>query len=108
MTDMAITARDGNDGVVRLAITGEIDMANAEQIPAATTKALASHPGCIMIDLAGVSFLDASGLSNLITAHRIAADNNAELRVIAATGIPLRVLMLTGLLDFLNPPGHHA
>ena len=44
MTDMAITARDGNDGVVRLAITGEIDMANAEQIPAATTKALASHP----------------------------------------------------------------
>ena len=104
MTDFAITARDGDNGAVRLIITGEIDMANAEQIPAATEKALASHPERIVIDLAAVSFLDSSGLRNLLTAHRIAADNNAELYVVEATGAPLRVLTLTGLLDILSAP----
>ncbi len=108
MTDFAITARDDDNGAVRLVITGEIDMANAEQIPAATEKALASHPERIVIDLAAVSFLDSSGLRHLLTARRIAADNDIDLRVVAATGAPLRVLTLTGLLDVLNPPSHDA
>ena len=108
VTDMAITARDDSDGAVRLVVTGEIDMANAEQIPAAATKALARHPVRIMIDLAGVNFLDSSGLRHLLTAYRIAADNGTDLRVANAVGAPLRVLMLAGLLDILNPPGRDA
>lgn len=77
MNDFAIAILNNGDGTARLVITGEIDMANAEQIPAATEKALAEHPARILIDLAAVSFLDSSGIRNLLTAHRIAADSNA-------------------------------
>lgn len=104
MTDFVITIRGDRDGGVRLLVTGEIDMATAEQIPAAVEQALTGHPARITIDLAGVIFLDSSGLRNLLTAHRIAADNTTDLHVVNATGAPLRVLTLTGLLDILNPP----
>lgn len=108
MTDFAITTHDDVDGAVRLIVTGEIDMATAEQIAAATEKVLADRPTHITIDLARVNFLDSSGLRYLLTAHRIATDNDTDLRVVNATGAPLRVLTLTGLLVILNPDDHDA
>lgn len=106
MTNFAITTRDVGDGAVRLLISGEIDMATAEQIPAATEEVLAGRPTRIEVDLAGVGFLDSSGLRHLLTAHRIAADNGTDLRLVNVTGAPLRVLTLTGLLDILDPQDH--
>lgn len=50
-----------------------------------------------------MTFLDSAGLNNLLIAQRLATESGTYLRVVNATGGPLRVLTITGLLDVLNP-----
>jgi hypothetical protein len=56
MTDFRITTQHDSDGVVRLLVAGETDLATADEIAAATEKALADHrPARLIIDLAAVT-----------------------------------------------------
>ena len=106
MTDyFSISAQPGPGGIVRLVLAGEVDLATAERIPEATEKALTSaQPAEVLIDLAAVTFLDSTGMRNLLTAQRLAADSGVPLRVVGARGGVERVLTMTGLLDVLG--GH--
>jgi anti-anti-sigma factor len=104
VTDFGLRAQPGTGGVLRLVLSGEVDMATAVQIPEATDKALSEHATEVLIDLAAVTFLDSTGMRALLTAQRIAAESRVPLRVVGAQGGVERVLTITGLLDVLE--GH--
>ena len=67
--DFVITARWVADGVVLVAIAGDLDFETAPKAMAFLTEATANGPEHLILDLAGVAFMASSGLALLITAR---------------------------------------
>jgi len=71
----------GDDAVVTL--SGEVDMATIPVLHDALTKALAHHPGrLLMVDLDGVTLLDDTGLGVLLGAAGSARQTGTDLFVV--------------------------
>lgn len=80
-------------GIV-LELEGEIDVATVN----ALTDAL-EHPddGDVWVDLSGVGFMDSTGLTALVLAHRRLDDPVRRLAVICPAGAVRRVLEIAGI-----------
>ncbi|WP_436840679.1 STAS domain-containing protein [Streptomyces griseoloalbus] len=63
-----------------------------------------------MLDLAGVSFMDSSGINILIAAHQALTETGGWLRLAGAHGPVLRVMELVGIDTLIDchPTPHHA
>jgi anti-sigma B factor antagonist len=93
--DLTFTV-DHRDHEVRLAVVGELDLASQELLSRAAADVLQPHVRAMLLDLEGVGFCDAAGVTALIKLHRAATD--AEIRLVL-TGIRPQVrhvLDLTG------------
>ncbi len=86
------------DGQVIVALRGVLDVADAASVAAALTAAAASERD-IIIDLAGLEFIDSSGVAALVRGRRQARYAGGELLLAAPQQQVLRVLTLTRLLD---------
>jgi anti-anti-sigma factor len=71
-SDLAVRVRGTVDAVV-LSVTGEVDLATAEQFQAAFDHVLQQQHEVLVIDLTGVGFLSSVGLRLLLEAHEKAA-----------------------------------
>jgi anti-anti-sigma factor len=80
-----------------LVLRGEIDMATAGELRAATTNAMAEAPGRLVLDFADVTFCDSQGLSTLISLHREVAATGGRLVLINVGEFMARLLEITGL-----------
>ena len=98
------------EGVPVLHLAGEVDLAAAPAVGDRLT-ALARQRGAtagdearriVVIDLAGVTFIDSTGLSMLVAAHTRFDESRDELRVAAVPHRVRRVLELTGLDGLLR------
>lgn len=90
-------------GTVRVAVAGEIDLSNSDELHTGLLGVLSarlSHR--IEVDLAGVTFMDCSGLTVLVVVGKAAARTGCQLRITNPQPIVRRVLDLTGLLDVLT------
>ncbi|MGZ4766808.1 MAG: STAS domain-containing protein [Ilumatobacteraceae bacterium] len=65
------TADDGS-----IVVSGDVDSAGGPVLEAALLKH--ADDGEVIVDLGGVSFMDSSGLRNLLTASRRARERGAE------------------------------
>jgi anti-anti-sigma factor len=83
-------------------LPAEIDIANAEQVGEQLSSAIARGAGIVIADMTGTRFCDSSGISMLVQAHRQAAANQAELRLVVLATAVLRALKLVRM-DFLLP-----
>jgi anti-anti-sigma factor len=84
------------DAVV-LAVSGELDVATAPMLRAHVRFALGGGPARLVLDLAGLGFCDAAGLSVLAMAQNAATRDGASL---ALAGVPRpvrRLLEMTGM-----------
>jgi len=82
-------------GVV-VALAGELDLYNAEGLRAALLECCSGEPERLVIDLAGVSFIDSTALGVLIEARSLLANRRAF--VLAAPGLETRrALEVSGL-----------
>jgi anti-sigma B factor antagonist len=92
-----------SDGSVCIVATGEIDSSSAPQFRR-TLETLLAEPGLseIVVDLAGVTFLDSAGLCVLAAAHRRIKGRGIQLRVLASSRAVVRPLQITGLWDLLR------
>jgi anti-sigma B factor antagonist len=86
---------------VTIAVVGEVDLSNAASLEAALVEVLEMKPGRIAIDLAGVSYLDSTGIRCLLNAAEHAAAAGSELVVCQPVGIVLRVLAICGVDELL-------
>jgi anti-anti-sigma factor len=91
------------DNVTRVAVRGEIDTATSDVLFEALIGALSvDRSKHVKVDLADVTALDASGIGVLLAAQNRAHMAGKVLSVCAATGLPIRVLEVTGLLGRLH------
>ena len=75
----------------------EIDISNAGQLRAALLAAAGQGHVTIVVDLSETAFCDTAGLQVLVLAHRRAAAEGGELRLVVRAATLLRLFSLTGV-----------
>lgn len=101
---ISIDLRATDDGRHQIfALRGSLDIATAATVRAALVDAISTADRGVIVDLTAVDFLDSTGLSTLIGAHKRASErtDGASIRLVAQEGPILRLLRITGLLDVL-------
>jgi anti-anti-sigma factor len=92
----------------RLGVAGEIDLATA---PVLRDKLLTllrdQSPTVLVVDLAGVTFLDCAGISALVAVRNAAGKTGCQMRITYPQPFVRRVLEVTGLLGIFTAPIEH-
>jgi len=101
MVEFAVTSLE-SDGETFVAVTGEIDLATAPELRAA----LMTVAGHLTVDLAGVSFMDSSGLGALVAAQKHTVGGGHRFSVRNETDLVERTMKLTGVYDVFHPNGN--
>ena len=87
----------------RVILTGEIDLANAEEFLVLAQAMIAECPEArFTIDLSGVTFIDSTGLAMLVRIRTAATDAGMDLRL---AGTPPRVRQLLEITGLDGPFG---
>ncbi|MDX6679361.1 MAG: hypothetical protein QOE31_3413 [Solirubrobacteraceae bacterium] len=89
-----------NGEVHTLSLDGEFDLVNAPRVERELRSIEATDAGVILVDLAGVTFIDSTGIRVLIIA---AARSRRDNRLVLAGASPgvLRVLRMAGVAQLL-------
>lgn len=92
----------------RVAVRGELDIATAPQLAQSLAASPADRRRAVVLDVAGVTFCDASGLEVMLTAHRAHQAEGGSLVISGCSSRLLRLLRITGLDRVLaiEHPGH--
>jgi anti-sigma B factor antagonist len=90
--------RSAEAGVV-LRVAGEIDIQTSPLLDDHLQRVLAEGASSITIDLDGVTFLDSTGLSVLITGLKRCQTGGGDLRVVSPRPNVRRVFEITGLIE---------
>lgn len=96
--------RDGD--TVTIALASELDLSTSDEVE----EQLIAHGSAegvthLVVDLAGVTFMDSAGINALLKVRRWADANERSVRVTGATGLVHEVLELTGVLAHLSDTG---
>jgi anti-anti-sigma factor len=97
MFSVKLGIRDG-DGHVIVELFGELDVTDAAAVVAAFAVIGARQP-VIIVDLAGMDFIDSSGVAALARGRKLARDAGGDLLLAAPGREVLRTLTLTRLID---------
>jgi anti-sigma B factor antagonist len=99
MYSVDLTTRDC-DGHIVVALRGELDLADAADVATALAAVIARKPE-IIVDVAGLEFIDCSGAAALVRGRKLARLAGGELRLAAPQRRVRRMLTLTRLADVL-------
>jgi anti-anti-sigma factor len=100
---MALTLSTRHDGdEATLAVGGEIDILTADDLEHAIATITGSDARTLVVDLAGVSFMDSAGINALLKGRRAADGHGQQFRVTGATGIVRQILEVTGVAEHLS------
>jgi anti-anti-sigma factor len=75
----------------------EIDISNSDQVRDELLSLLNRGPAVLIVDMAETTFCDSAGVNALVRAHKRAAANGAEIRLVVASPGVQRVLAITGV-----------
>jgi len=91
-------------GAVVVVVRGDLDRASVPTLAACLVKHLGvvGSGGTVVVNLAGVDFVDVGGMLLLLGATRRAADRGSTLFLAGCDALLLRVLELTDNLDAVN------
>lgn len=90
--------RDGD--IHTLGLAGEVDLANAQDVDRELRRIEETDAAVILVDLAGVPFIDSTGIKVLISAARRSQSRNRLLLDCPSPAV-LRVLRIAGVADLL-------
>lgn len=85
-----------SDGATVVSVQGEVDLASADELRDVLHEALGTSPE-VTVDLTELTFIDSSGLSALVDAHRHARDVGGVLVLRNPTPMLRRLLDITKL-----------
>jgi anti-sigma B factor antagonist len=91
--EAVIERRAEADGTPVVAVSGEVDISNADVLQATVGAVLEGSPSCVVFDLAGLTFMDSAGIAVLVGA----ADTIETVKLRAPSPAVMRVVELTGL-----------
>ena len=101
----ALEVRTVDDGDASLVIvTGEIDLSTSTRVNRELDAVLDREPppARLRLDLAGVSFMDTSGVAVLLKARRRALEHGCRFSVSSSSPTITRLLEVTGLTEMLR------
>jgi len=90
---------DPIDGGHLIAITGELDLAATPELSTVLLIAAGSPGTLVVLDLAGVEFIDSSALGTLLKAGGEIESAGKRLRVVCTDGPVRRLLEMTNLTN---------
>ncbi len=82
-------------------VIGEVDLANRDRFEAVVERALYSSPSKLVFDLAGVRFMDSSGLGVMLAA----VNRTASVEVRTPSSNIRRLIELSGLTELFRIVG---
>lgn len=89
----------------RVAVTGEVDLATADALRDRLLAVLQEHgPALLGVDLAGVTFMDCTGIGALVAVRNIAFRTGCQVRITRPQPMVRRILEVTGLLGVFTAP----
>jgi anti-anti-sigma factor len=94
---LELSSRADGDGNQVVSVTGELDIATAEQAYVYISDVIDAWPTPVSVDLSGLTFCDASGLGALARIARHARQAGRQLRLTAARPSLLKIMRITGL-----------
>jgi anti-anti-sigma factor len=97
-------AEEGTDRLV-LTLRGELDPHTAPRLGERIDEAFRDGKVDLILDLAGVSFIDSSGLRVVLRAHTEASERDGRLALRSPSATARRLLDITGLLDHIELEG---
>jgi anti-anti-sigma factor len=91
------------DGAMTVQLRGEIDIANADMVLDALTRAVRARTArSLTLDIAGLSFIDARGVRTFAALREVAEAAGVEYRLVGAQRHVRRVFELTSLTAHLD------
>jgi anti-sigma B factor antagonist len=96
-TQLRLSRRAGQDGSQVVSVSGELDIATAQQAYAYLSDLIDHGQASLSVDLAGLTFCDASGLSVLAKAARRAREAGRQLMLTDARPSLLKIMRVTEL-----------
>jgi anti-sigma B factor antagonist len=97
--DLLTIDRHDDTNACRLDIVGEIDVHTCSDLEEAVRQALDEGCSRVVLGMAGVTFIDSSGLRALITSRREAEERSIDVRLHSPSPAVVRLLQLTGLAE---------
>ena len=97
VTDMQIRARGAAEGSVILALHGEIDAANVDEVEAQFDALLVSTTGDVRIDCSAIEYIDLTGFDALVRVHHELAHRGRRLILTRTTPRIRQLLEITAL-----------
>jgi len=99
------TETDGT--TVRLALTGELDIAGAARVEQALERIEREPPATIVLDLRELAFMDSTGLRVIVAADSRAREQARRLVIVRGSDTVQRIIEMTRLherLDIVDDP----
>jgi anti-anti-sigma factor len=104
VTDLTVSRSDDGDRST-LALTGELDIDSVADLREPAEERLGSGEcSALTLDLAGLTFIDSSGLGLLIELRRLALGSGASFHVVNVPSGPARVIGIAGLTETFGLP----
>lgn len=85
-----------------LLLQGELDFCTRDRLRRAISSVLMRRPQILVVDLSGLDFIDCSGLSVLVWAHKRLAEQDRQLFLTGSKPIVRRVIGLAGVDTYLQ------
>src|SRR6185312_5056717 len=86
-----------DDDVHVVSVAGELDLHTAGDLSAELDDVIARRPRCVVVDLAGVTFLDSTALGVLVTASKRAHASGGRAVVVTDDPHTIKVFRITAL-----------
>ena len=94
---MAVRVFRGTASATVVELTGDFDMNNVVEVETAFGAALESDGGDVILDLAGVEFLDSMLLRQIVHAHERAQGLGRRLMIVRPDPVLWRIFTVSGL-----------
>jgi anti-sigma B factor antagonist len=96
-----VTEHD-EEGAVRIAVSGEVDVATAPVLRERLYQAVDSSSGPVIVDLLAVTFLDSTALGVLIGARERSEAHGRDLRLVLKEARLVKIFEITGLTELFT------
>jgi len=99
---LSLSSRRDVDTVTVL-VAGELDLSTAEQLEDEVAALVAGDATrTILLDFAGVTFIDSAGINTLLAGRRLADGQDRRYRIVGAGGLVRDLLEMTGVWSHLT------
>lgn len=94
--------RTQQDGAQVITLSGELDLASADELQRVLDEARAGRPPNVCLDLESLQFIDSTGLATVLRGHQAITGDGGRLAVACPSGPVRHTLETTGLLEMLD------